>query len=304
MTSLSAYIRLADSKIGCEPWPLCQMENIQIDKNPGITITAADDNKGLRIMHRLMASSFGILAILLVLLSIWYRRDIRTSPLLAITCFILTVILAVVGMATPDLLHPVITFTNLTAGMMTIAVLWLLVLRLQSPGIAQPNLHGLANIFLVIAVIGSGAWVSANYATSACHGLMNCGPVSLEEYSSAFNPGRELQLIGTSIVPGEAASIIGLTHRLMVLLLMTSLAVIAYRHYRAPRSMSGETSFVILFLMMIIVVTSVIEGGKPSLLSAWLHNFWSTLLLLAMVFHYFLSGELHEIEQTTRNSHQ
>ncbi len=306
MTSLSAFIRLADSKIGCEPWPICQMENIRIDNNPGITITAADKNKGLRVIHRLMASGFGIVAILLMLLSIWYRRDISTSPILAFTCFVLTVLLAVVGMATPDLLHPIITFTNLTAGMMTIAVLWLLVLRLQTPALAHSHTdwHGLANIVLCIAVIGSGAWVSANFATSACQGLGNCGSISADGFVDALSPGRELQLIGDTVIPDGAANIIGLFHRAMTLLLMVSLALMTYQHFRAADSGFSHltaTTFVILFLLTAMVTTSILENGKPSLLSAWLHNFWSMLMLMAIVFRYFLTEE-HQLSEEHQES--
>lgn len=67
MTVLNAYIRLSDSGIGCEPWPACT--NLTISGWPSITITEDDTNKYLRVLHRITASVFGIVAIELCVVS-------------------------------------------------------------------------------------------------------------------------------------------------------------------------------------------------------------------------------------------
>ena len=92
MTVLSAYIRLGDSGIDCEPWPSCFQSSFMIDDEPGISIHQQDPNKGLRLLHRLMASTFGLVVIVLFTISLWYRRTERVAgPLLL---FLLTVLLA------------------------------------------------------------------------------------------------------------------------------------------------------------------------------------------------------------------
>jgi cytochrome c oxidase assembly protein subunit 15 len=309
MTSLSSFIRLADSGIGCEPWPECQAVHFTIDDQPGITIASGDKNKGLRVLHRFMASAFGLVAILLVVLSIWYRKVVRTPPTLAIICFILTVILALVGMNTPDLLHPIVTLTNLTAGMVTTAVLWILALRLQTPlmkgGPAGLYLLNLINIYLVIMVIASGAWISANFASGACEGFLDCGVISGESFLDAFNPMREIQLVGDELFLGDVQSTIEWSHHLAAVLLCVSLALSCYKNSRYKNSSyknfatSNLTTLVIIGLTVGLVVAGTLESGaglgnesrQPTLLSAWIHNFWSMLLLLAVVYQYFQMRE-------------
>lgn len=300
MTSLSSFIRLADSGIGCEPWPECQAVYFTIDDQPGITIASGDKNKGLRVLHRFMASAFGLVAILLMVLSIWYRKVVRTPMTLAIICFILTVILALVGMNTPDLLHPVVTLTNLTAGMATTAVLWLLVLQIQTPLMkgepAGLYLLNLINIYLVIMVIASGAWISANFASGACAGFLDCGVMSGEIFQDALNPMREIQLVGDELFLGDVQSTIEWFHHLAAVLLCASLALSCYKNSSYKNfAASNLTTLVIIGLTIGLVIAGTLESGvglgtesrQPTLLSAWIHNFWSMLLLLAVVYQYF-----------------
>jgi cytochrome c oxidase assembly protein subunit 15 len=287
MTSLSSFIRLADSGIGCEPWPECQAIHFTLDDQPGITIASGDKNKGLRVLHRFMASAFGLIATLLMVLSIWYRKVVRTPPTLAIVCFILTVILALVGMNTPDLLHPVVTLTNLTAGMVTTAILWLLALQIQTPlRKGEPAgfyLLDLINIYLVIVVIASGAWISANFASGACDGFLDCRNVSGESFRDAYNPMRELQLLDNRLVLGDVQSTIEVSHHLVAVLLCISLAIACYKNFAS----SKLTTLAVIALSVGLVVAGMLEAGQPTLLSAWIHNFWSMLLLLAVVYQYF-----------------
>ncbi len=299
MTSLSSFIRLADSGIGCDPWPECQAIYFTIDEQPGITIASGDKNKGLRVLHRFMASAFGIVAVLLLVLSTWYRKVVRTPPTLAIVCFILTVILALVGMDTPDLLHPVVTLTNLTAGMVTTAVLWLLVLQIQTPLMkgepAGLYLLNLINIYLVIMVIASGAWISANFAAGACEGFLDCRNISGESFQNAFNPMREIQRVGDTLFLGDVQSTIEWSHHLAAVLLCGSLAIASYKNFAT----SNLTTLAIIGLTVGLVIAGTLESGaglgsesrQPTLLSAWIHNFWSMLLLLAVVYQYFQMRE-------------
>jgi heme A synthase len=220
---------------------------------------------------------------------------VRTPPTLAIVCFILTVILALVGMNTPDLLHPVVTLTNLTAGMVTTAILWLLALQIQTP-LRQDEPAGfylldLINIYLVIMVIASGAWISANFASGACEGFLNCETVSGESFKDAYNPIRELQLLGDRLLLGDVQSTIEWSHHLAAVLLCLSLAISCYKSFAS----SKLTTLAVIALSVGLVFAGMLESGaglgtdagQPTLLSAWIHNFWSMLLLLAVVYQYF-----------------
>jgi cytochrome c oxidase assembly protein subunit 15 len=300
MTSLSAYIRLAESGIGCEVWPACQAEYIKVDNQPGITIASTDDNKGLRVIHRFMASAFGFVAMLLFILNLWYRKQLGIKPTLSAICFVLTMLLAMVGMITPDIFHPVVTFINLTAGMLTTAVLWLLVLRLNSLrvgnlGVIKPeglqrntssSWIGLINVWLVIAVIASGAWVSANFASGACTNIFGCGLGNSDVLVDAFDLSREIQIADGVLVINDTQSTISATHQLLPMVLLVLLAFGSYKNYKAAPITSVLIIVIAVGLMFLGLVDSgMIAEGNPTLLRAWLHNFYSMLLLLVVIYN-------------------
>ena len=284
MACLSAYIRLASSSIGCLPWPDCQASNYAIDPEPGIAITADDDNRGLRLLHRLMASTFAIVATLLMLTSIWYRQQIHIRPTLAILCFALTILLALVGINTPNILLPAITLVNLTGGMLTTGIVWLLVLQLRNPPANSPMTPrrwlNLANIGLVTIVIASGAWVSGNFAAGTCAGFLGCGPLSVEQIADAFNINRELVESDGRLLFSDVRPSIEWGHHFLAILLCISLIVSATLNYEN----TGKTAISTLTIAIGLVALGILE--EPTLLSAWIHNFWSLLLLLAVVYQY------------------
>ncbi len=287
MTSLSAYIRISDSSVGCSPWPDCQSLNYRIDPQPGISIASTDENKGLRMLHRFVASTLGIVATLLMIVSLWYRRIIHITPTLPLMCFTLTILLALVGLNTPDILHPVITLMNLTGGMLTTAVAWLLVLHLQKNMGKQFNAPrdwlNLANIWLVIIAIASGAWVSGNFASGACESYLSCDSLSPEQLRDAFNINRELRESGGQLIFGDTQPTIEWGHHLLTLLVCFSLIVSSLLNFASARA----PVITILGIAASLMLLGIFQTGQPSLLSAWIHNFWSVLLLLAVVYQYF-----------------
>ena len=289
MTFLSAYIRLASSSIGCSPWPDCQASNYAIDPEPGITITADDENRGLRLLHRLMASTFAVVATLLMLSSLLYRQQIHIRPTLATVCFALTILLALVGINTPNILLPAVTLANLTGGMLTTAIVWLLVLRLRNPPGNAPMTTrrwlNLANIWLVTIVIASGAWVSGNFAAGTCTGFLDCGPLSVEQMGNAFNIRTELTESDGRLLLSDVRLSIEWGHHFLAILLCISLIVSATLNHKNTR----KTVISILTITVGLIALGILE--EPTLLSAWIHNFWSLLLLLAVVCQYASSQD-------------
>jgi heme a synthase len=300
MTSLSAYIRLAESGIGCDPWPACQAEYMKVDSQPGITISPTDDNKVLRVLHRFMASTFGFVAMLLVILNLWYRKQLGIKPTLSVICFVLTMLLAMVGMVTPDIFHPVVTFINLTAGMLTTAVLWLLVLRINSlrvnsqdatePGSSESEFPlswlGSVNVWLVIIVIASGAWMSANFASGACINIFECGLGTNDVLIDAFDLFREIEVTDGVLIIDDVQPTVSATHYLLPVLLLILLALGSYKNYK----IAPITSVLIIVISAALMILGLADSGllaqgKPTLLRAWLHNFYSLLLLLVVIYN-------------------
>ncbi len=186
MSMLSGYIRLGDSGIDCEPWPECFEYSFKLDDEPGIAIRDNDPNKGLRLLHRMMATIFGIMTLSLLAIALWYRRFQPFSVTCPIAIFVITVILSVVGFYTPDLAQPWITAVNLVGGMLLAALFYWYLLNFDE--VHQGETTTMIALCLVFVSIVTGAWVSANFAAAGCDGLFSCGIVgaSVEALSAAL----------------------------------------------------------------------------------------------------------------------
>jgi heme A synthase len=233
---------------------------------------------------------------LLVILNLWYRKQLNFGPSLSIICFALTSLLAMVGMVTPDIIHPVVTFINLTAGMLTTAVLWLLVLkinRLRVTNNPEPLVTRTAatwlssiNVCLVIVVIASGAWVSANFASGACHSMTGCEFIEGSKLMDAFDLSREIEISDGSLVLGSTQVIISSAHHLIPTLLFVLLLIGGYLNFQsAPISSVLATILAVGLIFMGLIDAGLVGNNRPSLLSAWMHNFYSMLLLLAVIYN-------------------
>lgn len=302
MTLLSAFIRLSDSGIGCAPWPDCFAEQFVMDTQPGVTIARGDTHRGLRVLHRVMASVFGLVVMVMTIVALWYRKH---HPALPVICLMLTLILAVVGMNTPDLLHPIVTAINLTGGMLLAALLWQWVLIQRRDSAASPNARSTTDekaigwltvgaIVLVLLTIASGSWVSGNFAAGACEGLFNCGSMDRADAAAAFDVNRELTMAEGRLIIGADQALIGWVHHWLALasaLLVSGLvAMILLKHGFEVVAVS------LALLLAALILLGIVEGGSPSILSASLHNFLSLILLLMLVYQFNLttkSGAVH-----------
>ena len=277
MTVLSAYIRLSDSGIGCEPWPACT--NLSISGSPGITIAADDTNKYLRVLHRITASVFGVVAIVLCVVSAWYRKSLDIGPMIPGAVLLLTVVLAIVGMNTPDVLHPIIATLNISGGMLLTAMLYDLYMSNNKPNVRR-NKWLLATAAVVYLTIVSGAWVSANFV--GCQG--NC-PMTGDP-AHAFHPDRELNIdqFGHIIADGQDGIIMAVHVWLSIVVAMV-IIILAYQAFPV-RSQDTAIYLIILGCLMIPGFVSI-----SSVHAAHLHNFFSLLLLLRLVHHMHRGAE-------------
>ncbi len=96
LVTLSAYLRLDHSGIGCEPWPACYGNIGVAAENPTAASTyerlLEEANQPLswaRPLHRLVASVLGLAILGLCLLSLNRKRDrLLSFGLLALTVFL------------------------------------------------------------------------------------------------------------------------------------------------------------------------------------------------------------------------
>lgn len=284
MTSLSAYIRLDDAGFGCTPWPACYGDNLVIDSRPGITVSVEDSNRGLRVLHRLMASVFGIVVLLMMIVTLWYRRRFPVGPLWPTVAFAITMILSVVGMSTPDIHRPVVTAINLAGGMVLAAALFHLALlqrRTEDTSWTLPAGLSVAALCATIALVFTGSWVSGSFAAASCDGFLNCPGYAAGSLREAFDTGRELSIIDGRLEMDAHQPVILLTHQVLatatVALVMVAAGVALAQRGISAAACAAPILAIALFLL------ALWEGSRPSLATANLHNLFSLLLLMALV---------------------
>ncbi|MSQ98559.1 MAG: hypothetical protein EXR85_04590 [Xanthomonadales bacterium] len=138
LVSLSAYLRLAHSGIGCADWPQCYG---RIGAAPETTVTAQEklratgENAYRQLveqssqplawatpLHRLVASVLGLLVLILTLASMRLKR----RRLVSLALLALTVWLAVLGIRSGHLHDPAVVMGNLAGGFTMLGLLgWL-----------------------------------------------------------------------------------------------------------------------------------------------------------------------------------
>lgn len=296
MTILSAYIRLADSGIGCAPWPACFAEQFVVDPQPGIAIAEADPRRGFRVTHRVMASAFAVVILVMTVYSLWYRSRLGVSPVIPVFCFVLTVVLSIVGINTPDIAHPVVTGINLTGGMVLAALLLHLLLLQQGPG--APG-HGsgrvitLVGVWFLVLVVASGSWVSGNFAAGQFHGLLACTYPFEAEAGDAFDLSRELEIVDGRIIVDESQAMIAYAHQWLALWATAIVVVIAgtvlVKVHAGRARVVAVTAAV---LVLVLTLLGIMEAGAPSLLTASLHNTLALALLLVLIYLYNQLSEM------------
>jgi cytochrome c oxidase assembly protein subunit 15 len=288
---LSAYIRLAEVGIGCEPWPQCYAVLNPGEEKKGITVLTEQgqtmEHRGARLAHRYIASALGMFVIALFVMSLRARRELRTGLGVPTTALLVTVFLALLGYYTPTRDNPLITMGNLLGGMALLALLWWMMQRNAEtiPGEMDRPRRRLAVVALLLVglQISLGGWSSANYASSACSGLMSCSEpwLGLAQYRDAYAPLRDIPLdTGGQVIPRDSNGTMSMTHRVFALLTAAYLAWLVRRLRPNPRLRSTALALSIFSIGLIIVGVSAIWLGMPLALLS-LHNAVAAGLLLA-----------------------
>lgn len=292
LVTLSSYLRLDHSGIGCEPWPACY-GNIGIEgETPGVGDTyerlleeARQPLSWATPAHRLIASVLALLILSMTLLANLRKSDRAvTIGLLALTLF-----LAWLGIYSEGLHSPAIVMGNLCGGFAMLGLLgWMVVKKPKDDRQSAPTLRvwtGLAIATLSLQII-LGGLTSANFAASACQTLPDCHGSYLPGggLATAFDLSRSHEIGPTGIVLGGAErAAIHKLHRLVgVLALVTVIgaAILAWKRGRDLR--------VWAYVAMLLVATEFLVGvfaivtGLP-IAVAVAHNWLAALLLLALL---------------------
>jgi len=290
---LSAYIRLAEVGVGCEPWPACYAILDPASEKRGITVLTEQGRdmayRGARLTHRYVASILGFFIVALAAIAIRQRKQLPTSLAIPLSALAITVFLAILGYYTPTRTNPLITMGNLLGGMALLAVLWWMMQRnAESPAeSADPALRRLVllGIGLVCLQISLGGWSSANYASTACSGLYSCESTwwRVSDYQDGYTLLHQIPLDVTGqVIPQPSDSTLTMTHRGFALLTAGYLAWLM-RRVRIKDELRTTAIAVSLFSISLIIAGVALIWLQLPLALLSLHNALAAGLLLSMV---------------------
>jgi len=294
LVSLSAYLRLVHSGIGCADWPACYGK---IGDVPSATLTVTPDDayqqlvtqsneplSWVKPLHRLVASVLGLLVVFLAFLSVRRKRQrLASFALLA-----LTVYLAVLGIRSGSLHDPAVVMGNLAGGFCMLGLAgWMVFSDSERRG-GSPRIRWLtATAIAALSVqILLGGLTSANFAATSCQTLPDCHgswwPGS--SLMKAMDLSRIHEVTGSGqAIGGEERLAIHKTHRLgavvasVLVLLATLAALLEGSRYRA------------VAIVLLLLLVSEFTIGVSAILSsipiglAVAHNWFAGLLLLALL---------------------
>ena len=290
---LSAYIRHMESGLSCQPWPACFAvigEFVKAEDSAEVAQKALAPVEFAKQTHRTIATALVIGVLLLVNQS---RKPGAMKGINATLPYLLLAVillLSVVGPASYLKTLPIIAVINLTGGLALMAICWWLYLQLNSPSrvtvpVGMKKLWLLAWL-LLIAQIFLGAWLSANFAATACPALFSCQASGeyLQPGSQTFWYFRELALNEHGRVMFDSSSItIHLAHRLFALLTAATLLFSAIKTLR--RSKPLALAIMGLVLLQCLLGTLSVIFSFPMIL-IMVHNLTAALLLLAIMAMY------------------
>jgi len=295
--SLSAYLRLAHSGIGCADWPDCYG---RIGDPPSSSQTISTENAYQRIvaeasqplawatpLHRLVASVLGLLIVFLVMVAFRQKKD----RLISLALLLVTVFLALLGVKSGGLHSPAVVMGNLSGGFLMLGLLgWMLFKSggenaAGESGSLPGKLLALAVLLLVIQIL-LGGLTSANFAATACQSLPDCHGSWLPgtDVFKAMDLSRDHQVTSMGqAIGGQERIDIHILHRLSAVLTTVLILTVGFMAWRVGGHLrfAGVIVLLLVSIELSIGVASVATGLPISLAVA--HNWMAGLLLLAML---------------------
>ena len=296
LVSVSAYLRLDNSGIGCADWPECYgLIGTQdtIEPTVGSTyerlaVEAQEPLSWATPVHRLVASILGLAVLAMALLSLRLKRD----RVISFSMLGLTVFLAWLGIYSGGLHSPAVVMGNLAGGFTLLGLLGWMTFRSAKPRANAPRVTKtwtIAALIWLIVQLGLGGLTSANFAASACQTLPDCHGSYLpgDQWSKAFDIGQshEIGPTGLAIGGSERADIQKL-HRIGALI---ALATIFMAGISAFRARMGWPAILVLGLVAAefsVGIATIVT--KLPIIVATAHNGLAAMLLLALLRLYAL----------------
>lgn len=248
---IGAWTRLVDAGLGCPDWPGCYGRLVVPDAERAMAHTPEVPLESFKawveMIHRYVASTLGLVVIVLLVLGAGYRRRPGYPWRVNLTLLGVILLQGAFGAFTVTLkLWPQVVTLHLLGGLSVLVLFLWLHLRLRRfvrgdvwEGTASPRRRlspwwGVALLMLVLQ-LALGGWVSSNYAGIACQGFPTCNGQWWPEMD--WSEGFHLtQTVGPNYLHGQlhadARTAIQQGHRLGALLLGLALVALAVRYWR------------------------------------------------------------------------
>lgn len=281
--AVSAYIRLAQTGVGCSGWPQCQGDVLRQAQ----LLAPAADPAGIaqaRRIHRLLAPAVLLLSVAILLLALLPRPRLRRAGRLGLFLLLLALLLAALGIAAGRSGLPAVVLGNLLGGFLMLAVAWRLAAvasaAADAPASANLRLRRWARwgLLLLALQVALGGLISATHGASACSGLSQCREVAAAAgWDWRFlNPW--LATPPEQVLPGQPRGAwLQQWHHLGALLVLLVLAWIAWLALRQGRRLAALALYALLVVQLMLGLQLAPAGFPlPQVLA---HNLAAALLV-------------------------
>ncbi len=298
LVSLSAYLRLAHSGIGCADWPACYG---RIGEPPAVSQTISSENAYERIvaeasqplawatpLHRLVASVLGLFIVLLMALSLKQKKD----RLISLALLGLTVFLALLGIKSGGLHSPAVVMGNLSGGFLMLGLLGWMLFKDSGGNDQAPQQTPLPGALVVTAVlilalqILLGGLTSANFAATSCQTLPDCHGAWLpgSEIWEAMDLSRhhEVTSMGQAI-GGQERIDIHIAHRLGAVISTLMALTVGFMAWRVGGRLRRAGGMVLALVVAEFSIGIAAIASDLPIGLAVAHNWVAGLLLLAVL---------------------
>lgn len=279
ITSLSAFLRLSSSGLGCEPWPQCYGQSLR-DRQQGAAAPAVGIVTAARITHRVAAVA-ALLLIILMVMNTWSKAPVlRREGRMVLGLLFLAVFLAILGRWTANAKVPAVVLGNLLGGFAMFALSCRLAESLfpdsGTESRAVPARWALAGIVVLLVQVALGGLVNATHAGLSCPDLLACDLTGSSW--QALNPWRE-PAFEAAAPTNPSGALVQWLHRIGALAVFAVLLPLGIAAWRRGRRRMGAALVVLLAVEAVLGVMLV--RGALALPAALAHNIVAALLLAA-----------------------
>ncbi|MDN7125570.1 COX15/CtaA family protein [Pseudidiomarina terrestris] len=300
---LGAYTRLTDAGLGCPDWPGCYGHlSVPMDVDKAAAAQALFPDSPLEhekawneMIHRYAAGTLGLFILFIAISALVKARKHAETPVkLPLFLLALVIFQAALGMWTVTLnLQPLVVMGHLLGGFSTLALLYLLRLRLKRIHLpmGDAKMRPLASfalfaLLVVVAQIALGGWVAANYAALACTDL----PICEGDWQS------QLDVAGAFSVPEAVTYQYGahdyaermtmhVAHRIGAIITLIVVGILLWRGFNRAQSAVIRSSLNWVGLALVVQIALGLSNVifMLPLSVAVAHNLVGALLLLSLV---------------------